>query len=893
MAFYINENTDIPEILTNGGSLKVGKGLNISDDELVAIGEVSKDELNTILQNYLSLNGGTLTDGVTITPEGITINNQFTSWSDILNVSKGDSTKYLTEHQKLKTLNGASLVGEGNVEIVIPEVDFSEIQTQIDANRNSISSHTSSIQRLESNINGALASIETKANKSDLDNYVSTEAFANFESSYDSAKASIETRLTAIESGDGPDLSGYLTTEAFANFQSDYDSAQSQLGTRLTSIEGNVQRNTSSIATLTSNLESANANISTNAGKITNLTNELGVVNGKVETNSQSILDLNSEIDNAQATLSAHTSSISTLNDKVSGLESTTSTNSQSILQLTTDLQQARADIQTTHSEITGLQNSIDGKLDTSDFWTTLGYNSEEEFKQAISESGLTQEQIDALRDLTDGEYLSTDSFLELISDEDFASSAIGSRLLEITKNNVDDQTIIDVVTSESALNTLATAVGASSELTNKFATIQSVEDLSDDLATETTNRTEAISSLQQTVNDKISSAELQTSLESYYDKSTVDGIVESAKTEARSGLLLESDLDSAIADLGTYYTKSEVNEAISESSADFVAQSDYDTAQASMSSRIDDVEASAATAVTRDPDTGKVISTVTFGADNAELNEDGSGYMAYGNFSWDDNGNITILTKEDENYNKNILTITEEGLEFTGQGIRAGGSYDLSLSGIDFARPANSGFNPGGRYQFGANVNGLSIYENVYSTSFKSQINLSTNPVESGTGTYNGFNPALELYDGMSDTSDYGAVFTADSVKFGDFIKGSVGNSGTYIEYGLRGIKSTGGGVYPLNIYSSTNFNKGFNIYDDLDQRNISFNIGVITIGNDAYLQIANGLLVDSNGNLGVKDGNTFKQGATISSSIDGFINRTGGDPTQYTIKNGLIVEI
>jgi predicted nucleic acid-binding Zn-ribbon protein len=274
-------------------------------------------------------------------------------------------------------------------------------------------------------------------------------------------------------------------------------------------LEGNVQRNTSSIATLTSNLEQANANISTNAGKITNLTNELGVVNGKVETNSQSILDLNSDIDNAQSTLSAHTSSISTLNDKVSGLESTTSTNSQSILQLTTDLQQANADIQTTHSEITGLQSSIDGKLNTSDFWTTLGYNSEEEFRQAISESGLTQEQIDALRNLTDGEYLSTDSFLELISDEDFASSEIGSRLLEITKNNIDDQTIIDVVTSESTLSTLATAVGASSELTNKFATIQSVEDLSDDLATETTNRTEAISSLQQTVNDKISSAEL------------------------------------------------------------------------------------------------------------------------------------------------------------------------------------------------------------------------------------------------------------------------------------------------------------------------------------------------------------------------------------------------
>lgn len=796
MAFYINKNTDVPEILINGGSLKIGKGLNISDDELVSIGEISKDELNTILQNYLSLNGGTLTDGVTITPEGITINNQFTSWNDIINVSKGDSTKYLTEHQKLKTLNGTSLVGEGNVEITIPEVDLSEIQTQIDANKNSISSHTNSIQRLESNINGALALIETKANKSDLDDYVSTEAFANFESSYNSAKASIETRLTSIESGDGPDLSGYLTTEAFANFQSDYDSAQNQLGTRLTSIEGNVQRNTSSIATLTSNLEQANANISTNTGKITNLTNELGVVNGKVETNSQSILDLNSDIDNAQSTLSAHTSSISTLNDKVSGLESTTSTNSQSIAQLTTDLQQAKADIQTTHSEITGLQDSIDGKLNTSDFWTTLGYNSEEEFRQAISESGLTQEQIDALRNLTDGEYLSTDSFLELISDEDFASSEIGSKLLEVTKNNVDDQTIIDVVTSESTLSTLATAVGASSELTNKYATIQSVEDLSNDLATETTNRTEAISSLQQTVNDKISSAELQTSLEDYYDKSTVDGIIESAKTEARSGLLLTSELGQAIADLNTYYTKTQADAAtttaignfrteanstyaktsdiaefiteddasglISTATAGLVAQADYNSAQSTMSTRIGNVESSISNAVMRDPTTGKVTSTVTFGADNAELNADGSGYLANGNLSWDEDGAMTIQTLEDSSSNRNRITVTEDGFHFQGQGIRATGTFDLNLNGIKFTKPGNS-FGYGTTYSLGIDQFGLLISgANGVSSQQTGKILLDLGRTYDGTNYTH--SPKLELTNDLLYESG-GLLFPYDKV--------------------------------------------------------------------------------------------------------------------------------
>jgi len=188
----------------------------------------------------------------------------------------------------------------------------------------------------------------------------------------------------------------------------------------------------------------------------------------------------------------------------------------------------------------------------------------------------------------------------------------------------------------------------------------------------------------------------LQTSLGNYYDKSTVDGIVENAKTEARSGLLLESELEQAIANLNTYYTKTDVdnnistatsgllatsdlssaiadlnayytkteadsatttaignfrteanntfaktsdiakfitedeaNGLISTATAGFVAQADYNTAQANMNSRIDGVEASVATAVTRDPDTGKVTSTVTFGANNAALNADGSGYMA------------------------------------------------------------------------------------------------------------------------------------------------------------------------------------------------------------------------------------------------------------------------
>jgi len=44
MAFFINENTQTPRLLMNGGSLKVGKGLKIDDDELISLGDVTRAE---------------------------------------------------------------------------------------------------------------------------------------------------------------------------------------------------------------------------------------------------------------------------------------------------------------------------------------------------------------------------------------------------------------------------------------------------------------------------------------------------------------------------------------------------------------------------------------------------------------------------------------------------------------------------------------------------------------------------------------------------------------------------------------------------------------------------------------------------------------------------------
>jgi len=46
-------------------------------------------------------------------------------------------------------------------------------------------------------------------------------------------------------------------------------------------------------------------------------------------------------------------------------------------------------------------------------------------------------------------------------------------------------------------------------------------------------------------------------------------------------------------------------------------------------------------------------------------LNADGSGWLANNNFSWDENGAMTIQTLEDSTSNRNRITVTEDGLHF------------------------------------------------------------------------------------------------------------------------------------------------------------------------------------------------------------------------------------
>jgi len=182
-----------------------------------------------------------------------------------------------------------------------------------------------------------------------------------------------------------------------------------------------------------------------------------------------------------------------------------------------------------------------------------------------------------------------------------------------------------------------------------------------------------AFLNLATTVNSSI--ANLETN---YYKKDDVDGAINTAK----AGLLLKSELGQAIAQLNTYYTKREVDGAISTSRAGLVLQSDYNSAMTELNSSIDDIEASIATAVTRDPETGKVTSTVTFGADNAELNKDGSGYFAQGNLYWDENGKITIQNPEDA-YNRVSMNLADDGIKFNGTGARTAEIGRISVDGV------------------------------------------------------------------------------------------------------------------------------------------------------------------------------------------------------------------
>lgn len=166
-------------------------------------------------------------------------------------------------------------------------------------------------------------------------------------------------------------------------------------------------------------------------------------------------------------------------------------------------------------AKFTQIEGLLNDKLDTNDLWTTLGYTDKEAFEQAIQDGGLTQEQIDALNNLTEGKYLTSQSLLDLIANEEEAGAELRAKFLELTKNNVEDSKIIRVVSTGAGLESVASAVAASNALKAKYASQDSVTDLAGTVSSHTTS----IASLTQEVNEKASKTELS----SYYKKDNTD----------------------------------------------------------------------------------------------------------------------------------------------------------------------------------------------------------------------------------------------------------------------------------------------------------------------------------------------------------------------------------
>lgn len=404
----------------------------------------------------------------------------------------------------------------------------------------------------------------------------------------------------------------------------------------------------------------------------------------------------------------------------------------------------AQSTIGTKFTQIEGLLND---KLDTNDLWTTLGYTDKEAFEQAIQDGGLTQEQIDALNNLTDGKYLTSQSLLDLIANEDEAGAELRAKFLELTKNNVEDSKIITVVSTGAGLNSVASAVAASNALTSKYASQEYVTDLAGTVSSHTTS----ISSLTQEVNGKAA----KTDLVSYYKKDDTD------------------------------------NEAIISLISDAIG------------------------------------SQISISADVIEI-------LSNNGFILDNTGisffNPCFSINESKGYyNPLNHTVSEDSFV---------GAHSVKYSNIQLG--------------------------------FNDQID----EVCVSAGKINPF----EITIGNSS-------LTYNSLKIGDNVilnnqELTIGNSSVFSE-----LNNTG--LYLKDNGSTTTYDLNSIVMDS------DFSIEVVELSGTKYLSINNKVLVDSDGNLGVNVDGTFKQGATISATVDGFINHADGDPTQYTIKNGLIVEL
>lgn len=157
-------------------------------------------------------------------------------------------------------------------------------------------------------------------------------------------------------------------------------------------------------------------------------------------------------------------------------------------------------------------------------------------------------------------------------------------------------------------------------------------------------------------------------------------------------------NIDSAIAELETRVVTAENGiqantqqiSSVGDSISGLVTSAQLDEAKTTLFAKIDDeksdVMAHFDLAVMKDGENGEVTSTVTFGANNAELNADGSGYLAYHNINWDEQGNVTL--NGTINANSGTIggwTIVNGGLTSLYNDTYGGSRSDIFPGGIEF----------------------------------------------------------------------------------------------------------------------------------------------------------------------------------------------------------------
>lgn len=166
---------------------------------------------------------------------------------------------------------------------------------------------------------------------------------------------------------------------------------------------------------------------------------------------SQAILNLLSDLKSATATLTAN---YNTLNGKVS-------TNAQAIETLQADVNGAKAKLGTLFVE------------GTDDFnWNKLGYANREAFIEALNHGGISEQDMQKITEFINnyGNYLTTQALITLISTSDEAGVNLRSAFTSFVNDKVDKDAIVTTITnSEANVRTLATAIGASTEMTSKF----------------------------------------------------------------------------------------------------------------------------------------------------------------------------------------------------------------------------------------------------------------------------------------------------------------------------------------------------------------------------------------------------------------------------------------